>query len=142
MTSQHRSSAARRPSHVEEMSSAECQELMAGKTVGRVGFSTSDGQQILPVNYAVADGEIFFRVAPDGALSAQHGKSIAFEVDEADEFLRSGWSVLVVGLAERIEDSELPQSLGDKPTSWAAGRRSVPVRITPSTVTGRRIHSA
>jgi uncharacterized protein len=143
MSSQRRSVGEQRPSHVEELSSAECRELLAAKSVGRVGFCTTDGPEILPINYAVAEGDIFFRASPDGILSAHvDGERVAFEVDEADDFLRSGWSVLVRGLAMRIDDADLPRSLGNRPTSWAAGRRSMAVRITTSTVTGRRIHSA
>ena len=48
----------------------ECRELLAAKSVGRVGFNGPDGPQVLPVNYVVHRRGIFFRTAVGSALSA------------------------------------------------------------------------
>jgi nitroimidazol reductase NimA-like FMN-containing flavoprotein (pyridoxamine 5'-phosphate oxidase superfamily) len=143
MSPPHPSASARRPSNLEELTLDECQERLAATAVGRLAFCTAEGPRILPINYAVADGNVYFRTTPEGSLASHaEGEPVAFEIDEADDFLKAGWSVLVLGVAQRIDDADLPQSLGAKPASWAAGQHSIAVRITTSQVTGRRIHSA
>ena len=46
--------------HFEVVKRSECWRLLAGKSVGRVGYVAPDGPQILPVNYAVRDTSIVF----------------------------------------------------------------------------------
>lgn len=116
--------------------------MLAAKAVGRVGFSGPDGTQMLPVNYVVYQDSIFFRTAVDGALAdAMRNSRVAFEIDDIDEFMRRGWSVLVVGDAELVDDPDLLVELwGDQgPKPWAVGLRTQFVRIRPTRLTGRRI---
>ena len=54
---------------------------------------------------------------------------VAFEIDDERE---SGWSVLVLGLAERVVREQTLTSLWtDGPVSWAAGPRNLFIMITP-----------
>ena len=60
----------------------ECEILLRGRTLGRVGVKIADELVILPVFYAVVDGDIVFRTAPGTKLDAAVlGTSVAFEVD-------------------------------------------------------------
>lgn len=99
------------------------------------------GPQVIPVNYALSDGAMVIRTAAYGTL-AQHATRgrVAFEVDELDEFLSSGWSVLALGTAESVSSDDLGE-IGrvDGPEPWAPGTRNLFVRITPTEITGRRI---
>ena len=52
-----------------ELSEAECQQLLAEHTAGRVGFMAPDGPQILPVTYQYRNRSVIFRTSPAGALS-------------------------------------------------------------------------
>ena len=116
--------------------------MLAAKSVGRVGFTGSDGPQILPVNYVFYLGDIFFRTAAEGVLSdAMHASRVAFEVDDVDEFMQRGWSVLAIGDAELVDDPDLLVELaGDQgPKPWAAGTRTCFVRIRVGRLTGRRV---
>lgn len=120
----------------------ECRELLETKAVGRVGFNGADAPQVLPVTYVYRRPSIFFRTAAGSALAtAMQGSRVAFEVDDVDEFLQSGWSVLVVGDAQLVEDEQLRSELwGDQgPKPWAAGLRTQFVRIDPIRLTGRRV---
>jgi nitroimidazol reductase NimA-like FMN-containing flavoprotein (pyridoxamine 5'-phosphate oxidase superfamily) len=64
---------------------------------------------------------------------------VALEIDELDDRLSSGWSVVVQGRAEQVDDkSELADLFHHVRDPWAPGSRPVLVRITPSQVTGRR----
>src|SRR3954452_18229800 len=79
----------------------ECHALLRSHTIGRVGWNTLDGPQILPVTYVVREGAVIFRTAPYGALSElRNVRQVAFEVDEFDVTTRTGWSVLVRGTAK------------------------------------------
>jgi len=60
---------------------------------------------IFPVNYATLDGDVVFRSGPGTKLTAAaRGSVVAFEVDEADRFAHTGWSVMVVGPAHQLTD--------------------------------------
>ena len=58
-----------------------------------------------PVNFRVWQNDIVIRVASGAKLAAAVGNLVvAFETDELDPELRTGWSVTVVGHAQRITD--------------------------------------
>lgn len=119
---------------------AECMILLSSARLGRVGMCTASGPQVLPVNYTLLDGAIVFRTDLYSALAAgTRGDTVAFEVDELDDRLQSGWSVLVVGRAVHVEDrAEMEASFPGIEEPWAPGSRPLVARIVPSEVTGRR----
>jgi len=98
----------------EELSRDECVRLLGDKSVGRIAFCGPDGPRVYPVNYAWRDGSVIFRTAAYNSLAATlRDAAAAFEVDDIDEFLESGWSVLAVGRARAVEDpDELADLLG------------------------------
>ena len=107
---------------------------------GRCAWSGPEGPRILPVNHSVLDGNVYFRTALYGGLAdAASGNAVALEADELDDRLSSGWSVVVLGLAEQVVDPDEVSSLFRRiGQPWAPGSRPVLVRILPSQVTGRR----
>ena len=132
------------PALFQHLPSEECRDLLAAKSVGRVGFNGPEGPQVLPVNYVIYQGDIFFRTAVESALSrAMPDSRVAFEVDEIDEFMQRGWSVLAVGDAEQVNDPDLLVELwGDQgPQPWVVGTRPQFIRIRTSRLTGRRVLS-
>jgi uncharacterized protein len=142
MTTDNRSNPWFEPGLFQHLPPEECRELLAAKSVGRVGFNSPDGPQILPVNYIFHRRSIFFRTAAGSALAdAMRNSQVAFEVDDVDEFLQGGWSVLVTGHAELVEDPKLLVELwGEQdPTPWAAGLRTQFVQLEPIRLTGRRV---
>ncbi|MFI9366571.1 helix-turn-helix domain-containing protein [Kitasatospora sp. NPDC053057] len=126
-----------------ELDQQECRDRLSTHGVGRIALSTRDGPAVFPVNYSVLDGAVVYRTAPHGSLAATAGTEVAFEADHIDEALSQGWSVLVVGRAQRITDPtdvrRLIESAGSEP--WAGGERDLWIRIEPERVTGRRISS-
>jgi hypothetical protein len=91
-----------------ELSEAECKQLLAQHTAGRVGFMVGDGPQILPVTYQYRTGSVIFRTSPYGPLAGLVRRtSVAFEIDGIDEQNKSGWSVLVLGFAEAMAHDHL-----------------------------------
>jgi nitroimidazol reductase NimA-like FMN-containing flavoprotein (pyridoxamine 5'-phosphate oxidase superfamily) len=124
-----------------ELTTAECLMLLQSKRVGRIVWCGERGPQALPVNYVVDNGRILFRTSPYSAIAKLAvEQQVAFEVDDIDEFIETGWSVLVVGMAHRVDDpGDIPRSLEDRPAPWAPGARNLYIRIQPDTVTGRRV---
>jgi nitroimidazol reductase NimA-like FMN-containing flavoprotein (pyridoxamine 5'-phosphate oxidase superfamily) len=129
--------------HSVTLEAEECMRLLSSARFGRVGLSTADGPQVLPVNHAVLDGAVVFRTDLYGVLAdGTDGEVVAFEVDELDDRMRSGWSVLVVGRAEHVEgQAEVAEAFGRLDGPWAPGPRPLVARIVPSRVTGRRVTS-
>ena len=123
------------------LSPDECYDLIAAGRIGRVVFSTADGPVAFPVNYAMAGHLVVLRTGADTELAARLDCPVGFEVDQFDETLSQGWSVLVTGRAARVKSEQLVRRLeartGLQP--WAAGARDVYVQITPYRITGRRI---
>ncbi len=121
----------------------ECTRLLGCMLVGRVAFADDDGIVVYPVNHVLHDGALYFRTSPHARIVSrlQRDRQISFQVDEVDEFLRAGWSVLVRGHAELVDADEVADVLPsiDHPEPWAGGARTVTVRITPVHVSGRRV---
>jgi hypothetical protein len=116
-------------------------ELLAAKSVGRIAYTSDAGARIMPVNYVLAGDRIIFRTVPDGEIY-RHALSTncAFEIDEADEFLESGWSVVVVGRLELATDEDFAYlKYGKLPEPWAGGNRYMFVRLPCTQVSGRRV---
>jgi len=85
---------------IDPLSEAECRQLLARHTLGRVGLTNGGLPLILPVHYAYDDGVIGFRTSPGTKLrAAANGDVLAFEVDTYDEESGQGWSVMVLGRA-------------------------------------------
>jgi nitroimidazol reductase NimA-like FMN-containing flavoprotein (pyridoxamine 5'-phosphate oxidase superfamily) len=125
---------------VEELDEAGCLRLLASASWGRFAWNSTDGPRILPVNYSVVEGAVLLRTDLYGSLAdAATGAPVALEADELDDRLSSGWSVVVLGRAEQVEDkAEIAALFRHAPQPWAPGSRPVLVRIRPSQVTGRR----
>jgi uncharacterized protein len=126
------------------LSEAMCFELLAVATVGRVGYVSPEGVQIIPVNFRLgADQRIFVRVAPTGFLArlAEARSEVAFEVDyHADDF-RIAWSVLMQGTVSLldVEARSAYVDLPRPPVPWPGRARSLPVQFVPRTVSGRSL---
>jgi uncharacterized protein len=115
--------------------------LLRTGEVGRIGITVGALPAIFPVSYRLVDGAIYFRTAPGSKLAAAtRGAVVAFEVDDYQLAGRSGWSVLVVGTAEVIDDLAVTLHVLDAGlVPLADGDRTALVRITPTFVSGRRI---
>lgn len=121
-----------------ELDEDECWELLRSHSVGRIAWSTGATPHLVPVNFVAHEGHIWIRSTPYSALAREcRDKPVAFEVDEIDEFTRSGASVVVEGVARPgdLHRDDAPPDL----ESWAAGSRTFVVAIDAQTVTGRRV---
>jgi hypothetical protein len=92
------------------------------------------------VNFAVAGTEVWFRTTAHSSFAREiDDLPVAFEVDEIDDFTRSGWSVLIRGTARVVYDAtRLPRTWPGAET-WPAGAHALHVVIEPDHITGRRL---
>lgn len=128
---------------MEHLSLETCWELLKTTPVGRVVVMVDGAPEIYPVNHVVDDGSVAFRSAPGSKLRGlDQFPMTCFEVDVIDPDLHAGWSVMVKGRAADVTASDQRSRLTSLPlTLWTAGAKDHWVRIRPTEVTGRRIHT-
>jgi nitroimidazol reductase NimA-like FMN-containing flavoprotein (pyridoxamine 5'-phosphate oxidase superfamily) len=124
------------------LSRRECVALLRDERIGRIVFSERAMPAILPVSYALLGEDVVLATSNGSRLArAALGGVLAFEVDRLDPETRTGWSVVVTGLAvqvtEPIEQSQVLSVLD----SWAPGRLDLLLRLPSTVVTGRRIEA-
>jgi nitroimidazol reductase NimA-like FMN-containing flavoprotein (pyridoxamine 5'-phosphate oxidase superfamily) len=132
------------PPELQVLNDEDCYRLLATQQIGRLGVNAEHYPLIFPVNYALDQADVIvIRTAAGTKLAAANRANVTFEVDEIDQRTRSGWSVLVRGLAEevtsehRTELIERTQTTGVEP--WAPGDRGHWMRLIPHEISGRRI---
>lgn len=133
----------RSPSGIEVMSPEDCRTFLAETTtVGRVAFRSSNGQQLLPVNFIFKRDRVYFMTSPHSVLAelAEGRDDVAFEIDYPDRMTQHGWSVLVKGSTKRVSAAYV-DLWAKKPRPWAAGIRDILIELTPEEITGRRIRN-
>ena len=119
-------------------------DLLQTVQVGRLVFTEHALPAVQPVNFRLWQGDVVIRVAGGRKLAAAaRNVVVAFEADELDLELRTGWSVTVVGHAQLITDvNDLVALSGAFLQPWVDGRRDYFVRIRTEKVTGRRMRTA
>ena len=125
-----------------DLTREECVSLLSGGVFGRVGLSTPEGPEILPVNYAMNGNAIVFRTVPYGRIAENAAdREICFEVDQIDYDHHTGWSVLAVGKGKLVEDPDEVQLIREvwDPRPWATGQRILYIKLEWRSISGRRI---
>lgn len=114
---------------------AECFALLGEQRVGRFAVVDRDDLPfVVPVNYVMACETVLFRTHPGTKLDALRRRPVAFQVDSIDETRRTGWSVLVQGVAHEAAPHDLD---GADPEPWTeAGPHWV--QVVPRFISGRR----
>jgi uncharacterized protein len=130
---------------LEELSAGECVRHLAESHLGRLGVVVDGAPEIFPVNhvYDLVSGRVVFPSNDRTKLhAALHWPTVSFEVDGIDSDGRSGWSVLVVGRAQEVDDPDvIARALSRRLVLWGGGARSRWVQIIPEKITGRRIQA-
>lgn len=124
---------------VDKLSTTECWRLLARGELGRLAVTGIDGSpDVFPVNYLVHSGAVYIRSAPGAKLiDITAHREVAFEVD--GENAASRWSVVIRGDAHRLDtDAEIEESGILHLASWSPTGKYNYIRITATSVTGRR----
>ena len=124
------------------LSEAEAVALLATQEVGRLVYTRWALPAVAPVNFVLREGAVWFWTASTSSMwQGVRGSVVAFEVDELDAHTRSGWSVVVLGVAELVTDPvQLERARLKGPEPWVPGRKEYLIRIPLKQVSGRRIH--
>ena len=125
---------------LELVSHTECVQLLTRAQVGRVVFTVAALPAVIPVTFAVLDDAVVMCTAADTRLAAAaDGGVLAFEIDEMDPRSRTGWSVVVTGVAELVTDSLTRSRVHGMVAPWAPGQHDIFIRVPLTVVSGRRI---
>ena len=108
-----------------ELSPYECWQLLDHRhRIARVVWTHDGAAAIVPVNYVVADGALWFQTTHDSRLAREcPGREVLVEVDTVDPAALSGWSVIVSGVVEKSTRTTCPTSSGE---SRSGRRRTAP----------------
>jgi uncharacterized protein len=128
---------------LEPLTSYECWHLVteAGGPDGlaRIVWTGPDGPAIVPVNFTVADGFLWFQTSPGSRLASECcDQQVLVEVDHVDPTSHTGWSVVVTGRAACLASAEDRGLLGDLQV-WPTGPRQLLIKVAPDELTGRRL---
>lgn len=125
------------------LSEAECLALLTTGTVGRVAFLVDEEIHLIPLNYALVDGELYFRTDSRSVLHAlaEGREDVAFGIDYHDDVSPTGWNVTVKGATRRVEDTHLHARVMATPRlrPWAGGTRSEVIHLFRRSIEGRRV---
>ncbi|HTW13843.1 MAG TPA: pyridoxamine 5'-phosphate oxidase family protein [Nocardioides sp.] len=117
----------------------ECWSLLESAEIARVAWTGPRGVLVVPVNYTISDGALWFRTTPTAEIIRDTSEQwVAVEVDDLDPGTRSGWSVVVRGPIELVDAEDAPDRLAELRV-WPPGLRIAYVRVEPGEVTGRRL---
>jgi uncharacterized protein len=127
-----------------QLDRAECLRLLACHNFGRLAVNVGgSAPAIRPLNYVYDERSqsIVFRSDYGSKVFglATTGKA-AFEIDGVDPARRTGWSVIVVGVAEEVRNHfELRRLERAGLDSWTPGAKQHWLRIRTQLITGRRL---
>jgi nitroimidazol reductase NimA-like FMN-containing flavoprotein (pyridoxamine 5'-phosphate oxidase superfamily) len=128
-----------RGARIVDLERDESLRLLAAKKVGRLAFVSDGAPLVMPMNFTLAGERIIFRTLAYGSAAHAVDSTVAFEVDDIDDYLEAGWSVVVTGRAELLSEEELTRLRGDAPATWAEGPRTLFVAIAVEHVSGRQL---
>jgi hypothetical protein len=125
-----------------ELSRAEALYLLASVPVGRLVFTHQALPAIRPVNHLVEDDMVVIGLTAGSAIAASSGAGgtvVAYEADSLDVAERSGWTVVVTGLARLETDSGAVLRYLARLRPWLAGAMTDVLTISSDIVTGYRL---
>ena len=131
---------------IAELGRDESLRLLADHDVGRLVVVEEHRPLVFPVNYVLDGDAVVIRTGTGTKLYGATRSEVSFEVDDLDRATRTGWSVVLTGVAQEVTDLDRPDLVGRlrdiSIEPWAPGDKPTLLRLAPATVTGRRITRA
>ena len=123
---------------------ATCWELLSTAAVSRLAVVVGDDLEIFPINTVVDDRTIVFSTGEGTKLAAVTiARNVVVEADGYDDATGEAWSVVVKGVADRLDRFEDIDRAEQLPlNSWSRHPKQWFVRVTPRRITGRRFDVA
>ncbi|MFI9591801.1 pyridoxamine 5'-phosphate oxidase family protein [Nonomuraea sp. NPDC052265] len=128
-------------SGLQVLSREECLRLLSSTPIGRIVFTDRALPAVQPVNFCLDGESVVIRTSIGSKLAAATRHAVvAFEADEFDPAMRTGWSVTAVGHARAVTDPAETARLAALPLfPWAPGSRDHYIVVDAEQVSGRRI---
>ena len=121
---------------MQELSRQECWRLLAASSIGRLAVITQEGLPfVVPVNYTLDGESVVFRTDFGTKFDSLLRHPVAFQVDSIEAHHRTGWTVLIQGIAHEMA----PQDTQHVAVTPWTGPKQHWLRIVPRNVSGRRI---
>jgi nitroimidazol reductase NimA-like FMN-containing flavoprotein (pyridoxamine 5'-phosphate oxidase superfamily) len=119
-----------------ELSRPESLRLLASVSYGRIVFTELALPAVRPVNHVIADNAVL--ISTDLGMSAlsRAGVVVAYEADAIDPVQRLGWSVIVTGVAQVVQDPDEAVRYRLLLRPWTSEPNDHIIRIYPELVTG------
>ncbi|HXQ43504.1 MAG TPA: pyridoxamine 5'-phosphate oxidase family protein [Acidimicrobiales bacterium] len=123
-----------------ELDRAQCLALLRGARIARVVLSIDCIPVALPVNVSVLDEDVIFCTDRGSKLTAAvEGQVVSVEADDADLMYRTGWSVLVTGIAQLVTEPADREWACSHLLPWAPGPHPFLVKVPSTLISGRRL---
>lgn len=116
-----------------------CWERLPPSGVGRLAWVNPDGRiLVVPVNYGRDGHTLIVRTGATELLArARAGTRVAFQVDDLEQGLRSGWTILFDGTLTAVDDGAEAQRLARLVDPWLREPRPHVLVLRVTQVTGR-----
>ena len=124
-----------------ELGREESLALLGSVPMGRIGFTQQALPVIRPVNHLVDGDGVVIRTHGETALLSNTAvdQVVVYEADQIDLHTRTGWSVMVTGLASRITTPAEVAHYRQLLAPWVGMDMGRVVRISADLVTGYRL---
>ena len=118
-----------------------CWQLLSQVRVGRLAWADADGHiVIVPVNFGLNRHTIIIRTGETTLLdAARAARRCAFQAEDLEPGLRSGWTVLVDGQLTLTDDEATTERLGQLVDPWLREPRPYVLVVTATQATGRTL---
>jgi uncharacterized protein len=129
------------PSNFDALSEGDALALLATMPVGRLVYSDRALPFVIPVNFILDGADVVIRTGRRSHLATHTpGNVVAFEVDNIDVVDRSGWSVVVTGRVELIDEAnEVARLDAWHLQTWQASTTDRYLRLRPEMVSGHHL---
>jgi uncharacterized protein len=121
---------------------AQCLALLRSRPIGRLAYVDGGQPTVVPVNHIVDGNSVILRSLSGAKLDAAIvDKAVAFQLDDHDAARGTGWSVLVRGRAELLDDHDKIIHFATELDSWAIDDPATAtwIRIVADDISGRRL---
>lgn len=124
---------------VVELPGPECWKLLGSVVLGRVVFSHHALPAVRVVRHLVDENAIIVRSPRDDVITGHGETVVCYEADDMDADRRTGWSVVVTGVARPVREPAAMARYGRLLAACAAGEAGQVIAIEPRLITGRRL---
>ena len=111
----------------------------ASSSLGRIAVHGPRSPYVIPVNFTVVEAGIVIRLGTGWAAFHLDGVAVTFETDHAAASWRSGWSVVVEGVARIVPYDDVARLGVNLPTPMVSVPGVRVFEIIPLKVTGRAV---